>query len=78
MFKHVPTCSQRMQGVQTHFLSDSGISWLYGAMMLILSTYIYIYFYIFLYVAMVVYTLHGACWLQALHPSRMVPWVRAA
>ena len=37
-----------------------------------------IYFYIFLYVAMVIYTLHGACWLQALHPSRTVPWVRAA
>ena len=44
----------------------------------IVNLYIYIFFYIFLYVAMVVYTLHGACWLQALHPSRTVPWVRAA
>ena len=62
MFKHVPTCSQRMQGVQTHFLSDSGISWLYGAMMLILSTYIYIYIYIFLYISVCCYGCLYSTW----------------
>ena len=75
--QHVPR--MRMQGVQTHCLSDSSISWLYGfewcCIMLSISlyTYTYIYIHICRYDAYLTYTYTYVYYLNE-HVDMLLRW----